>query len=105
MTEAANKLRDQMLKDFEENLNSTVNPNPWVEKFTPDSIVLSVIDRFIERAKMGKKKYNTDLDRNDLTLSDFLEHAQQEHMDAILYLEKAKKIINEQKEESTNKIS
>ena len=28
-----------------------------------DSIVKSVLNKFIERAKMGKEKYNTDLDR------------------------------------------
>tara|TARA_R110000822_G_scaffold19941_6_gene64587 strand:+ start:1597 stop:1845 length:249 start_codon:yes stop_codon:yes gene_type:complete len=58
-----------------------------------DSIVDSVIDQFIERAKFGKEKYNTDLDRNDLSILDWLEHAKQEHMDAILYLEKIERII------------
>jgi hypothetical protein len=58
-----------------------------------DSIVTSVIDQFTARAKMGKKKYGVDLDRTDLSLMDWLEHAKQEHMDAILYLEKIKQII------------
>ncbi len=58
-----------------------------------DSIVDSVIDQFVERAKFGKEKYNTDLDRTDLSLLDWLEHAKQEHMDAILYLEKIERII------------
>jgi hypothetical protein len=58
-----------------------------------DSIVTSVIDQFTSRAKMGKKKYGVDLDRTDLSLMDWLEHAKQEHMDAILYLEKIKQII------------
>tara|TARA_R110001606_G_scaffold301247_2_gene448942 strand:- start:3812 stop:4060 length:249 start_codon:yes stop_codon:yes gene_type:complete len=58
-----------------------------------DSIVDSIIDQFIERAKFGKEKYNTDLDRNDLSILDWLEHAKQEHMDAILYLEKIERII------------
>jgi hypothetical protein len=39
---------------------------------------------------MGKKKYGTDLDRTDLSLVEWIEHAKQEHMDAILYLEKIK---------------
>jgi hypothetical protein len=58
-----------------------------------DSIVDSVIDQFVERAKFGKEKYNTDLDREDLGLLDWIEHAKQEHMDAILYLEKIERTI------------
>jgi len=53
-----------------------------------DSVVLSVIDKFIDRAEFGKRKYGTDLDRNDLTMLEWINHAQEEHMDAILYLEK-----------------
>ena len=63
-----------------------------------DSIVTSVIDQFTTRAKMGKKKYGVDLDRTDLSLLDWIEHAKQEHMDAILYLEKIKQeIIDKEK--------
>ena len=53
-----------------------------------DSIVLSIIKQFEERSVKGKEKYGTDLDREDLALIDWIEHAKQEHMDAILYLEK-----------------
>ena len=56
-----------------------------------DSIVKSVIEKFVSRAEFGKKKYGTDLDRTDLSLLDWIQHAQEEHMDAILYLEKLKK--------------
>ena len=38
-----------------------------------------------------KKKYNTTLDRNDLCIHDWINHVQEELMDAILYLEKLKK--------------
>jgi len=55
-----------------------------------DSIVTSVIKQFEERSIKGKEKYGTDLDREDLALIDWIEHAKQEHMDAILYLEKLK---------------
>ena len=58
-----------------------------------DSVVDSIIDQFIERAKFGKEKYNTDLDREDLGLLDWIEHAKQEHMDAILYLEKIERMV------------
>ena len=55
-----------------------------------DSIVLSIIKQFEERSVKGKEKYGTDLDRTDLSMLDWIEHAKQEHMDAILYLEKLK---------------
>jgi hypothetical protein len=55
-----------------------------------DSIVASIIKQFEDRSAAGKKKYGTDLDRQDLSLLDWIEHAKQEHMDAILYLEKLK---------------
>ncbi len=58
-----------------------------------DSIVDSVIDQFVQRAIFGKQKYGVDLDREDLSILEWIEHAKQEHMDAILYLEKIKKIV------------
>ena len=61
-----------------------------------DSIVTSVIDQFKERATKGKEKYGVDLDRTDLSLLEWIEHAKQEHMDAILYLEKIKNELDGQ---------
>lgn len=64
-----------------------------------DSIVRSVINKFVHRAEFGKQKYGTDLDRTDLDLEDYLQHALEEHMDAILYLTKALKLERERKEQ------
>lgn len=58
-----------------------------------DSIVKTIISKFSERAAFGKKKYGTDLDRTDLSVLDWINHAQEEHMDAILYLEKLKQTL------------
>ena len=58
-----------------------------------DSVVDSIIDQFVKRASFGKTKYGVDLDREDLSVLEWIEHAKQEHMDAILYLEKLKKIV------------
>ena len=55
-----------------------------------DSVVTSVINSFKQRAEFGQKKYGTNLDRTDLSVLEWLQHAQEEHMDAILYLEKLK---------------
>jgi hypothetical protein len=68
-----------------------------------DSIVRSVINKFVERASFGKKKYGTDLDRTDLSIVDWIQHAQEEHMDAILYLEKLKQVYLEEKKTLTTK--
>ena len=58
-----------------------------------DSIVDSIIDQHIKRAQMGEKKYGQTLDRTDLELIDYLQHAKEESMDLALYLEKAIQII------------
>ena len=61
-----------------------------ISKSDTDSVVLSVLQKFLERSAIGKQKYGTDLDRTDLSVLDWIQHAQEEHMDAILYLEKLK---------------
>ena len=53
----------------------------------------AVIEKFTMRAEFGKKKYGKTLDRNDLSVVEWITHAQEEHMDAILYLEKLKQIM------------
>jgi len=55
-----------------------------------DSVVLAVIEMFKSRAAFGKQKYGTDLDREDLAPLDWIQHAQEELMDGILYLQKLK---------------
>ena len=59
-----------------------------------DSVVTSVIDQFTQRSLVGQKKYGTDLDRKDLTTLEWIEHAKQELMDGILYLEKLKQELS-----------
>jgi hypothetical protein len=55
-----------------------------------DKIVELVIDKFKERSNTGIKKYGVTLERNDLSFQDWIQHAQEEAMDFILYLEKIK---------------
>lgn len=55
-----------------------------------DSIVTSIIEKFTRRAQFGKQKYGTDLDRKDLSTVEWINHAQEELMDGILYLERLK---------------
>ena len=60
------------------------------QPYTQDSIVNSVLSKFIDRSKLGIQKYGTTLDRNDLSITDWYTHMQEELMYAILYLEKIK---------------
>jgi len=55
-----------------------------------DTILESVLDKFRQRSEVGQRKYNTTLDRKDLSLIEWLNHAQEEAMDLCLYLEKIK---------------
>ncbi len=64
-----------------------------ISKENTDSVVFSIISQFKSRADFGKKKYGTTLDRDDLSRTEWIQHAQEELMDAILYLEKLKKFL------------
>lgn len=55
-----------------------------------DSVVEQVVNNFNERSRVGIEKYGTTLDRDDLTLLQWLTHLQEELMDATLYIEKLK---------------
>ena len=56
-----------------------------------DSIVESVLDKFKERSEKGIKKYGVTLDRKDLSSLEWLNHLQEELMDATLYIERYKR--------------
>ena len=60
-----------------------------------DSILKSLIEKYIERSEAGLEKYGTDLDRKDLLLRDWLIHLQEELMDASLYVTKIINYINQ----------
>ena len=72
-----------------EELRELIGASPRVK----DSIVNSVLEKYAKRSEVGQKKYNTNLDRTDLTQNDWLTHAQEEAMDLSLYLEKLIKTI------------
>ena len=58
-----------------------------------DTILISVMTKYYDRSKQGLKKYGTNLDRKDIDLIGWLNHLQEELMDATLYIEKLKKTI------------
>tara|TARA_B100000287_G_C20406424_1_gene691750 strand:+ start:450 stop:710 length:261 start_codon:yes stop_codon:yes gene_type:complete len=67
-----------------------------------DTIVSSVIQKYLERSRIGKEKYGTTLDREDLDKIQWLVHLQEELMDATLYIEKLKKELENCKKEDKN---
>ncbi len=64
------------------------------EYFTPkDAIVAKVIEAYKQRSEVGIAKYGTTLEDNNT--DDFLQHLQEELMDATLYVEKLKYISSQ----------
>jgi len=60
-----------------------------------DSYVQIVKAKFEARSQGGIKKYNTTLERKDLNLQEWLNHLQEELMDATLYVERLKAEIGD----------
>ncbi len=65
-----------------------------------DSIINKVIEKIKKRSEVGFSKYGTNLDRKDLSLYDWLQHLQEELMDAVNYIEKIKSVLNETKQDN-----
>ena len=55
-----------------------------------DKHVESVINKYRERSNEGIRKYGTTLEREDLSFLEWLNHLQEELMDATLYIERLK---------------
>jgi succinate dehydrogenase flavin-adding protein (antitoxin of CptAB toxin-antitoxin module) len=60
------------------------------ERDRQDKFVQSVKEKFEQRSQTGIRKYNATLEREDLDFLDWLNHLQEELMDATLYIEKLK---------------
>ena len=60
------------------------------EKDFRDPVVERVVDKFISRSDVGYKKYGVTLDADPSGLSEWINHLQEELMDAVLYLQKVK---------------
>ena len=58
----------------------------------------SVCNKILKRSEVGKSKYGTTMERNDLSRLEWLKHAQEEAMDLAVYLQKL--IDEEEKKES-----
>ena len=67
-----------------------------------DSVVESVREDLLQRSKIGIKKYNATLDRTDLSLVEWLQHAYEECLDQANYLKKSILILKNQKNQMNN---
>ena len=67
-----------------------------------DNIVERVVSLFRSRSQIGIQKYGITLDKNELSNREWLQHLQEELMDAALYVEKIKSIIDEQESRTTD---
>jgi|TARA_R100000773_G_scaffold44264_1_gene44777 predicted polyphosphate/ATP-dependent NAD kinase len=66
---------------------------------TTDKIVLDVIKKMDERSLVGQKKYGQtmtdEVEQGMKDLNDFLDDTQEEIMDALLYIQAAKKCLGD----------
>lgn len=61
------------------------------KEFKIDSIVTEVVAEFTSRASKGFAKYGTDMDRKDLSPSEWCQHLREELMDSLVYITRLKK--------------
>ena len=64
-----------------------------------DKIINRVIEKIQKRAEAGYKKYGVGLDKDEQTLDTWLNHLQEELMDAANYIEKARSELRDEIEE------
>jgi hypothetical protein len=55
-----------------------------------DPVVRRVVDKFVSRSDVGFAKYGVTLEQDSSNMFEWLNHLQEELMDAVLYLQKAK---------------
>ncbi len=77
---------------------------------TKDEIVLSVLKKMDQRSIIGQQKYGAtmmqEIEGQEKDLNRFLVDVQEELMDALLYIEAAKRCLSEESEEAMiNRIS
>jgi hypothetical protein len=100
MSDSIKKYYEDEENDLYWKTNNTINSRTMtrypgdievtVDKPKKDNYVQIVKAKFEERSQTGIKKYNTTLEREDLDLQDWLNHLQEELMDATLYIERLK---------------
>lgn len=106
--DAKNSFNEEIYNHLEDSVRHTVKyeyepvfdreVGKYSNKYKKSSILKSVIKELKNREKVGFEKYNTTLDRKDLTISDWIQHAKEEALDLAMYLEKIKSVMEWDKE-------
>ena len=65
-----------------------------------DPVVERVVDKFIDRSDVGFKKYKVTLEDDHSNMFAWINHLQEELMDATLYLQKLKESATEELQEA-----
>ena len=64
-----------------------------------DQVIKQVINKIQSRSDVGFKKYGVTLADDDQTFDTWLQHLQEELMDAVNYIEKARMVLRDEIEE------
>ena len=91
-------MSDSVTKYYEQNRITTNDLHKT------DPVVEKVKREFDVRSKVGITKYGTTLTENKLSLLEWLQHAKEEAMDQVLYLQRAIDEIRSEEDNTTKKI-
>jgi|TARA_B110000503_G_C7093786_1_gene390602 hypothetical protein len=64
-----------------------------------DKVIKQVVDKIMSRSDVGFKKYGVTLHEDDQSLDTWLNHLQEELMDAVNYIEKARMVLRDEVED------
>lgn len=65
-----------------------------------DPVVKRVVNKFVQRSDVGYKKYGMTLEQDPSKLFAWINHLQEELMDAVLYMQKLKETATEDMQEA-----
>ena len=69
-----------------------------------DPVVDRVVNKFVSRSDVGFEKYGITLEDDPSRMFEWLNHLQEELMDAVLYLQKAKETYTTNEQERMNEL-
>ena len=92
--ELGEELRKRITKSDWDKMDKTFigEKKDYEKSSKTDPIVDKVLLKFATRSKLGITKYGTTLQDNNASLWEWANHAQEEAMDMVLYLEKIKSL-------------
>lgn len=92
--ELGEELRKRITKSDWDKMDKTFigEKKDYEKSSKTDAIVDKVLLKFATRSKLGITKYGTTLQDNNASLFEWLNHLQEELMDATLYIEKLKQL-------------